>query len=103
MFRIPEIPYPLEIDTIGKMLAMGSELSIHCHTDGCNHSGRINLVALGYRIGFDHGCMDEDLRRYFYCPKCREAGRPDRKFSFRHRVLTDPHSAWPRELKSTPA
>lgn len=96
MFRIPEITYPLVIDTIGKKLTMGEELTVHCHTDLCNHMGRVNLVALGYRLGFDHGCMDVDIKRFFYCPKCREAGRPDRNISIRGHPLTDPHCDLPR-------
>ncbi|MGB3899454.1 MAG: hypothetical protein WA973_12945 [Mesorhizobium sp.] len=96
MFRVPEITYPLVIDTIGKMLGMGEEITVHCHVNGCEHSGRVNLVRLGYRLGFDHGCQDADLRPYFYCPKCRGAGRPDRKISFRSHPLTEPHSDLPR-------
>lgn len=97
MFKLPELTYPLTIDTIGKMMAAGSELEVHCHTHGCGHSGRVNLVALSRRLGMDHRCLDAYLRPHFYCPKCRKAGRPDRNFSFIHRVLTDKVSEWPRE------
>ena len=100
MFKLPELTYPLSIDTIGKMMAAGSELDIHCHTNGCGHSGRINLVMLSRRLGMDHGCLDADLRPFFYCPKCREAGRPDRNFSFISQALTDKVSAWPRKPSS---
>lgn len=97
MFKLPELTYPFTIDTIGKMMAAGSELEVHCHTNGCGHSGRINLVSLSRRLGMDHRCLDAALRPHFYCPKCREAGRTDRNFSFIHRVLTDKVSEWPRE------
>lgn len=95
-FRLPEITYPLSIDTIGKMLALGDELSVHCETQGCNHSSQVNLVMLARKIGMDHSCMADDLRRYFYCPKCREAGRPDKKIGFINLVPTAPASDWPR-------
>lgn len=98
-FRLPEITYPLTIDTIGKMLACGHEMSANCLVTGCNHSSRVNLVALGHRIGFDHSCMAKDLQRYFFCPKCRAAGREDKRVGFINIVLTDPHSKWPREAK----
>lgn len=97
MFRIPEITYPLVINTIGKKLAMGEEVTVHCFTNLCNHSGRVNLVALGRRLGFDHGCLDADIRRVFYCPKCRKAGRPDRNFGFISSPLGAPHSDLPRK------
>ena len=100
MFKLPELTYPFTIDTIGKMMAAGSELEVHCHTDGCGQSGRVNLVMLARRLGMDRGCMDGDLRRYFYCQKCREAGRPDRNFSFRSHALTDQISAWPRKVSA---
>lgn len=97
MYKYPEITYPLSIDTIGKMIVMGHEADIYCRTTGCNHSARLNLVKLGHRIGFDHSCLVQDLARYFYCPRCREAGRDDKRIGLTHHVLTDPHSAWPRE------
>lgn len=99
MFRLVEITYPLSIDTIGKMLAMGNELTVTCHTTGCHHSGRVNLVALGYRIGMDHSCMADDLMRFFYCPKCRESGRKDKNIGF---IVGRPggHSDWPRKVSA---
>ena len=100
MFKLPGLTYPLTIDTIGKMMAAGSELEVHCNTYGCGHSGRVNLVALSRRLGMDHRCIDAALRPHFYCPKCREAGRPDRNFSFIHQVLTDQVSAWPRKVSA---
>lgn len=100
MLKLPEITYPLSIDTIGKMLAMGHEATICCLTTGCNHSSRLNLVALGHRIGFDHSCLVQDLDRYFYCPVCRAAGRDDKRIGLVHHTLTDPVSAWPRQAKS---
>ena len=97
MFRLPEISYPLSVDTIGKMLALGHEAVIHCLTTGCGHAARLDLVALGHRLGFEHSCLVRDIGRYFYCPKCRAAGRDDKRIGMTHLVLSRPHLAWPRE------
>lgn len=96
VFPLPEIVYPTDESTIGMMLAGGSELSVHCFTTGCHHKGRVNLVALARKLGLDHSTLDPDIRPYFYCPKCRKAGRPDRKFGFIQHPLTDQFSEWPR-------
>ncbi|MGX9145962.1 hypothetical protein [Mesorhizobium sp. 128a] len=87
----------MAIDTIGKMLAMGHEADIHCLNTGCHHQSRLNLVALGHRVGFDHSCLVQDLARYFYCPKCRAAGRPYKRIGIIHRTLTADHCEWPRQ------
>lgn len=96
MFRFPEITYPLTVDTIGKHLALGYEVSVHCNTMGCGHWSRLNLVALAGRLGMDHGCDADDLIPHLYCPRCRTAGRPDKVLSFTVSPCTNPHSAWPR-------
>lgn len=97
MFKLPEITYPLSIDTIGKMLATGHEATIHCQTPGCRHESRLNLVALGHRIGFDHSCLVQDIGRYFSCQKCRAAGRDHKRIGMIVHPLTVDHSEWPRE------
>ncbi|RWH17207.1 hypothetical protein [Mesorhizobium sp.] len=97
MFRLPEITYPLTIDSIGNMLALGHEMTAHCLNIGCGQHSRVNLVALGHRIGFEHSCLEQDLRRHFYCPKCRAEGRDDKRVGFTHHTLTVEHSEWPRE------
>lgn len=97
MLKLPEITYPLTIDTIGKMLVLGHELSVQCHSFGCGHSGRVNLVMLANRLGVDHPCLEGDLKPHFFCKPCRAAGRPDKNISFTHHTLTDPVSPWPRE------
>ncbi len=96
MFCLPEITHPLSIDTIGKLLATGHEMVVYCHTPGCRHDGRLNMVTLARRLGMDHGCLDEDLRPYVYCPRCRAEGRPDNNFTFRL-CTAEPYSKWPRE------
>lgn len=97
VFPLLELTYPLELGTIGATLAIGDELRVHCNTHGCHHHQRINLVALGKRLGPQHSTLDRDLRPYFYCSRCRAAGRPDRNIGFIRSALTDPHSKWPRE------
>ena len=39
---IPEISYPLRIDTIGKQIVFGYEVQATC--ERCHHSGRLSLV-----------------------------------------------------------
>lgn len=97
MFRLPEITYPLSIDTIGKMLATGHEATINCLTTGCRRSSRLNLVALGHRLGFEHSSLVQDIGPHFFCPACRDAGRDDKRIGVIYHSLTNPHSEWPRE------
>jgi len=99
MSWLPEITYPLSIDTIGKMLALGHEMSAHCRNPGCGQHSRVNLVALGHRLGFEYSCAEKDLLPHFFCPKCRASGRDDKRVGFIHHVLVAEHSAWPREQK----
>jgi len=97
MFKIPEITYPLRLDTIGKLIAVGHELIAFCETEGCEHKGRVNLVALANKFGMDHSSRRADIVPHLYCPRCRAVGRPDKNLTFKGLPCTDPHSAWPRE------
>jgi hypothetical protein len=97
MFKLPEITYPLSIDTIGKMMAMGDELSFHCLHRDCRNYGRVNLVLFARKYGIDHSCLAADLAPLFHCPKCRREGRPDRNIGFINSPMTAPHSDWPRD------
>lgn len=76
-------------------MTFGVELSAHCHNRGCNQFGYLNRVTLVRRLGMDHSCMAEDLQPYVYCPKCREAGRPDRNIGFTGHAVTVPYSRIP--------
>ena len=93
MFKLPEPTYPLSIDTIGKMLALGMEINCHCNAYGCGHKARVNLVAVARIKGIDYSCMHDDLVKVIYCPKCRDAGRPDRNLSFTNQIPGN-HSKW---------
>lgn len=95
--RLPTITFPYAVDTLGKKLALGAGMSVHCNTYLCLHWADINLVALARRIGMDHSSMADDLRPHFYCSKCRAAGRPDRNIGFIGHVLTLPHSKLPED------
>ncbi|MDX8468197.1 hypothetical protein RFM26_21085 [Mesorhizobium sp. VK23B] len=96
-FRLPEITFLLAINSIGKMLALGHEMSAHCRNPGCGQHSRVNLVALGRRLGFEHSCAEKDLQPHFFCQKCGDAGRDDERVGFIHHTMTLPFSAWPRE------
>jgi hypothetical protein len=65
---IPEITYPLRIDTIGKQIALGYE--VHASCEKCHHNGRLNLVRLAYKLGFDHGCLAPAIRPHVVCREC---------------------------------
>lgn len=80
--RLPAITYPLAINGIGILLATGHEITVHCSNNGCGHYGKVDLVALGEKLGLDHGTLEKDLKPHFYCLKCRAAGRPDRNIGF---------------------
>lgn len=80
--KLPEVTFPWTVDTVGKCIVDRYGISVRCHTYGCHHTGDIDLVAFALKHGVDHSSMDKDLRRHFYCLKCREAGRPDRNISF---------------------
>ncbi|MDI6026700.1 hypothetical protein QBK99_10910 [Corticibacterium sp. UT-5YL-CI-8] len=99
-FKLPPITYPLTIDTVGKTLALGHEIEAFCHTKGCGHKARINLVSYAKRFGLDAPCGHDDLVKVYYCPRCREAGRPDKNLTFIHQALTAEHSCWPRQERS---
>lgn len=92
IFPLPEITYPLSIDTIGKHLALGYELHVHCHTYLCHNSARVNLVQLGRKLGRDYELSHDTLKPLFRCSKCKAAGRGSTEVSFRINPCTVPHS-----------
>jgi hypothetical protein len=66
--ELPDITYPLRIDTIGKQIALGYE--VHASCEKCRHSGRLNLVRLAYKLGYDHGCLAPEIKPHVKCAKC---------------------------------
>lgn len=83
-----KITYPLVLDTIGKLKATGSGLSVHCSK--CNNNTRLDMDKLIERLGEDHSCMHDDLFPLFYCKRCRDARRPDKHISFTHVANSEP-------------
>lgn len=98
--RLPQITYPLKVDTIGKLIVLGYEVTGYCHNEGCRHSRRVNLVALARRRGVD--LPPRMVRSALYCRPCREAGQPDRNVSLTVLPCVHPHSTWPREAGPIP-
>lgn len=105
-FQLPEITFPLVVDTIGKELALGQEIHVRCSNNGCKRGeARLNLVALARcldrpgRPGLDHPSGREYLLRHIFCPDCRREGRPDRNLNC---TLMNPGDfcAWPREREN---
>lgn len=94
---MPEITYPLAVDTIGKVLALGEEITVHCHNYGCGRHGRLNLVQLARKVGMDYPCGDIALKKHTHCPKCREVGSDPKNIGFISHALTREHCEWPRE------
>lgn len=92
VFPLPEITYPLHLDTVGKLLALGYGMTAYCDTLYCHHRSKVNLYRLAQRIGRDHSSMHDDIVGYFHCSECRKAGRPDRNISFRLGCCSYPHS-----------
>lgn len=83
-----KLEYPIVVDTIGKLIAMQSDLRIYCENPKCiegRHGVVLDLHALGKRLGFDHGCMHDDLKNKFQCSRCG-----GKTVSFRHCPDTRP-------------
>lgn len=71
---LPEITYPLTIDTIGKMIATGHTLTGYCKDYQCRHRATIDLVAFARRYGVDHPCDYWSLQPRFRCSVCGHKG-----------------------------
>lgn len=57
-------------ETIQHFIDSGDTYEICCHA--CHHHAKIDMVKLGYRLGPDHGCLHDDIIRFFVCSKCGE-------------------------------
>jgi hypothetical protein len=44
-------------------------------------------------LGAGHGSLDADLRPYFFCTDCREAGRDEKNFRFILHADAKPHGS----------
>ncbi len=70
-----DLSYPLVVDTLGKMRALGMSLSVSCYTYLCHKHTWLDMDGLIARLGEDHPGMHDDLLPHFFCSKCRSAGR----------------------------
>ena len=95
--KLPEITYPLSIDTIGMCIATGHEISMHCMT--CRRYVRLNLVTIAKRHGMDYPSLAPSLEKVVVCGACQEAGRDGRRVEFRMSppTVADGIVAWPRQ------
>lgn len=84
-----KITYPVTVDTLGKVKALGGGLSVNC--SACNKHTMLNMDILIEQLGEDHGSMDADLRPYFFCKDRRAAGRNDKNISFILHAGAPPH------------
>lgn len=95
IFPLPAITYPLTIDTVGKYIVLGYEISAHCRRPNCSPARRINLVTIARALGMDFDLSQDSLRSVFYCVRCVEAGFEGKDFTFTMTPPTDPQSIIP--------
>lgn len=95
IFPLPAITYPLSIDTVGKHIVLGYEITAHCNRRNCAPARRINLVTIARARGMDFDLSQDSLRSVFYCAPCVEAGYEGKDLTFTMTPPTDPHSIIP--------
>ncbi len=78
--KVPEITYPLSLNTVGALLATGSGIIVYC--DECGRYRNLNLVTLARRFGMGFNTMHDSLIRVIYCAECKDAGRPSKNLHF---------------------
>jgi len=103
LFRLPQLTYPLTIDTIGKLIATDHTLTVYCNAYGCRRSVEINLVALGRRIGYTHSCLSPALRQHFHCKACRARGGEGKDLSFVMGLVQEERTTLPVTYFTDPA
>ncbi|MER8845951.1 hypothetical protein [Mesorhizobium australicum] len=74
--------------TIADAMLEGERFYVNCGHPMCGHSHKIDLKALGARLGLDHGAMHNDLVKVFRCERCNAAGR-DRCSSPVFRIMSE--------------
>lgn len=60
----------LSTQTIGDFLEHDLLIAVHCNARGCSRYVKIDLEALGKRIGYDTDVYVDSFRRRFKCSKC---------------------------------
>jgi len=91
IFPLPRVEDVDAVKTLGEHIAAGYQIRAGCTHAGCNHNVQVNLVVLARYLGSDHGASATDLKPYFYCPSCREAGLADENILIAHYPPTAPH------------
>jgi hypothetical protein len=92
IFPLPRVEDPQSATTLGAFIAVGYQVRSRCTNAGCNHNVNLNLVVVARYLGVGHSAQAEDLKPYFYCPTCREAGLADENIVFTHYAPTAPAS-----------
>ena len=90
IFPLPRVEDPKSARTLGDYIATGYQVRARCTHAGCNHNVTLNLVVVARYLGPGHGARPEDLKPYFHCPVCREAGLADEAIDFTHYPPTAP-------------
>jgi len=57
-------------ETIQHFIESGDRFELSCHS--CHHHAGLDMLKLRDRLGPDHGCLHDDIIRYFKCSKCGE-------------------------------
>lgn len=91
IFPLPRVEDATEVCTLGEHIAAGYQIRARCTQPGCNHNVQLNLVVIARYLGAAHGASAPELKPYFYCPPCREAGVADENIVFAHYPPTAPH------------
>ena len=60
----------MRIHTIGDLIEHRHSLAVHCNAPGCHNYKKLDLQALGERIGFDHSYLKPDLAPRLKCSRC---------------------------------
>lgn len=58
------------VDTIGKLIELNHSLTAHCFDPKCQHSGKLDLMELAWKLGPYHGCGADALEPKLRCTKC---------------------------------
>lgn len=90
IFPLPSVEDPNAARTLGEYIATGYQVRARCTNAGCNHNVNLNLVVVARYLGPGHGARAEDLKPYFHCPPCREAGIADENIVFTQHPPTAP-------------
>lgn len=55
-------------ESIQHFIDSGDTYTVHCQA--CHHHAPVDMLKLRDRLGPDHGCLHDDIIRFFVCSKC---------------------------------